>query len=145
VTAAAPRLTFVAKAALAVFLVAELVMIGAGVFLLVQRETGTRVKATVTGCVQTGAGRTETTDCTGTWVVGGALVGGDGRIVVGEVAGATKSDVGKTIDVTLRGDTAYTRSLKLPLLLIGLGLVVPVLAGVAVVNARRRRRRATRD
>ncbi len=141
---AAPRLTFVAKAALAVFVVAEVVMIGAGVFLVVQRETGTRVRATVTGCVQTGAGRTQATDCTGTWVVGGDLVGGDGRVVVGKVDGATRSDIGKTIDVTLRGDTAYTRSLKLPLLLIGLGLVVPALILFAVLNARRRRGRAAR-
>jgi hypothetical protein len=140
---AAPRrgLGLVVKGALVVFLLAELVMIGAGVFLVVQRQTGTRVRATVTGCIRTGAGRTESVDCSGTWVVGGSLLG-EGHIVVGDVDGATQSDVGKTIDVTLRGDTAYTRSLKLPLLLIGLGLVLPVVGLVAVVTGRRRRRAA---
>jgi hypothetical protein len=126
------------KAALAVVALFELAMIGAGVFLIVQRETGTRARATVTDCVERGSSRNRTTHCTGTWVVGGDLVGGNGRVVVGEVDGATSSDIGKTIDVTLRGGTAYTRSLTLPILLLGFGLALPVLVGAGVLNARRR-------
>jgi len=99
-----------------------------GIFFLVQRQTGTRAMATVDECKTHGAGRYERIHCTGTWVVGGSLLDG-GHIVVGSINGADQSDVGKTLDVTLRGDEAYTRGLALPLLLIGLGLV-PVAAAV---------------
>jgi hypothetical protein len=99
-----------------------------GIFFLVQRQTGVRAMATVDECKTHGAGRYERTHCTGTWVVGGSLLDG-GHIVVGSINGADQSDVGKTLDVTLRGDEAYTRGLALPLLLIGLGLV-PVAAAI---------------
>jgi len=109
------------------------VMIGSGVFLLVQRQTGPRASATVADCVRTGAGRYASTHCTGSWVVGGSLLDG-GHVVVGTIDGAETGDVGKTLDVTLRGDTAYTRGLALPLLLIGLGLV-PAAGLVPLVRA----------
>jgi hypothetical protein len=105
------------------------VMIGSGVFLLVQRQTGPRASVTVADCVTSGAGRYASVHCTGSWVVGGSLLDG-GHVVVGTIDGADTSDVGKTIDVTLRGDTAYTRGLTLPLLLIGIGLVPA--AGIAL-------------
>jgi hypothetical protein len=105
------------------------VMIGAGVFLLVQRQTGARALATVGDCVTTGAGRYESVHCTGSWVVGGPLIEG-GHVVVGTIDGADQASVGKTIEVTLRGDTAYTRGLALPIMLIGFGLVPG--AGVAL-------------
>lgn len=107
-----------------VFLMAGL--LGPGIFLLVQRQTGPRASATVGDCVTTGAGRYRRTHCTGTWIVGGSLLDG-GHVVYGTIDGADTSDVGKTIDVTLRGDTAYSRSLTLPLLLIGLGLMPALL------------------
>jgi hypothetical protein len=44
-----------------------------------------------------------------------------GHVVVGSVDGAEQNDVGKTVDVTLHGDTAYTRSLTTPLALIVFG------------------------
>ncbi len=98
-----------------------------GIFFLVQRQTGPRASATVGDCVTTGAGRYASTHCTGSWIVGGSLLDG-GHVVVGSINGADQSDVGKTIDVTLRGDEAYTRGLALPLLLIGLGLVPTAMA-----------------
>ena len=103
-------------------------MIGSGVFLLVQSETGTRAVATVGNCETTGSGKYARTHCTGTWIVGGSLIEG-GHVIWGKIDGADKRDVGKKIDVTLRGDTAYARGLALPLLLIALGFV----PGVAVV------------
>ncbi len=93
-----------------------------GIFFLVQRQTGARASATVDECRTTGAGRYASTHCTGTWIVGGSLLDG-GHVIIGSINGADQSDVGKTIDVTLRGDEAYTRGLALPLLLIGFGLI----------------------
>jgi hypothetical protein len=112
--------------------------IGSGIFLLVQRATGTRAVATVTDCVTTGSARSRRTDCTGTWIAGGPLTQG-GHVVVGTVQGAEQSDVGKKVDVTLRGDTAYVRDLTLPLILIGLGLV-PATAVVNVIIRKTRSR-----
>lgn len=104
-----------------------------GIFFLVQRQTGTRALATVSECETTGAGKYESTHCTGSWIVGGSLLDG-GHVVVGSINGAGQSDVGKTIDVTLRGDEAYTRGLALPLLLIGLSLI-PVATAVLLLRA----------
>ncbi|MDB5073577.1 MAG: hypothetical protein JWM87_4688 [Candidatus Eremiobacteraeota bacterium] len=98
-------------------------MIGPGIFLIVQRETGTRAVATVGDCQVLGTGKHERTHCNGTWVVGGSLLAG-GHVAYGTINGARKDDVGKKLDVTLRGDSAYTRDLKLPAILIGLGLVL---------------------
>ena len=97
-------------------------LIGAGVFLLVQRQTGTRAIATVGECETTGAGKYQTVHCTGTWVVGGPLMDG-GHVIFGTINGVDTDSVGKDIDVTLRGDEAYSRGLALPLLLIGFGLL----------------------
>jgi len=58
---------------------------------------------------------THTTDqCSGSWVVGGSLIG-NGHVVIGDVQGAERRDIGKTLDVTVRGGTAYTRGLGLPI------------------------------
>src|SRR5665213_316305 len=108
--------------ALIVAAVVAVVMIWAGVFLLVQRQTGPRAMATVDDCVTTGSGKYQSTHCTGTWIIGGSLLEG-GHVVVGTINDADQSQVGKTIEVTLRGDEAYTRDLILPLMLLGFGLV----------------------
>ena len=125
--------------------ICALAMIGAGAWLLVQRQTGTRAQATVTQCRTHGAGRYERTHCDGTWLVGGSsLLDPGSRIVVGSVEGADESDVGKTIDVTLTpdGETAYTRDPTVALILIGVGLVPAVgLVWWAFVSAARRRAR----
>jgi hypothetical protein len=111
-------------------------LIGAGVFLLVQRQTGARAQATVGDCVASGAGQYRTVHCTGTWIVGGPLIGGGGHVVWGTISGIDTDAVGKTIDVTLRGDEAYSRGLALPLLLIGFG-IIPIV-GLAFAFWRRR-------
>jgi hypothetical protein len=132
-----------ANALVAFVVVAALACVGGGTFLIVQRETGTRARATVADCVQSGGSRNARTDCTGSWVIGGSLVGGGGHVVVGNIDGAETSDVGKTIDVTVSGGTAYTRSLALPIVLIGLGLVMAVGAGALIRGVRRGTRRAS--
>ena len=111
-------------------------MTAAGVFLLVQRQTGARAQATVDDCVASGAGRYRTVHCTGTWIVGGSLLEG-GHVIVGTIDGVDEDAVGKTIDVTLRGGTAYSRDLTLPLLLIGLGLVPGAVMVYGICVARR--------
>jgi hypothetical protein len=99
-----------------------LAIVGAGIVDLVQDETGTRVEATVTECHGLDTTSTNVT-CTGTWVVGGS-VPGTGHVVVGDISGAHDKDVGKTLPVTIRGGTAYTRGLLLPLILLGVGVLV---------------------
>jgi len=60
------------KFAVGVMLVAGLSLIGGGVFLVVQRETDPRVQATVSDCESVAGGRYgPTTECTGSWVIGG--------------------------------------------------------------------------
>jgi hypothetical protein len=126
------------KALVAVVLVVALASIGGGVFLIVERETGTRAEATVTECVESGGSRLHRTDCTGSWVVGGSLIGGDGHLELGKIEGADSSDVGKAIDVTVSGDHAYTRSLVRPIIFIGSGLLLAALSGLALIGAWRR-------
>jgi hypothetical protein len=124
------------KALVVVALLAALACLGGGVFLIVQRETGTRAQALVTDCAVSG----RATHCTGTWIVGGDLLGGNGQVQVGSVEGATSSDVGNTIDVTVSGDTAYSRSLVLPIMLLVLGLLLTPLTALALIPSRLARR-----
>ncbi|HEV2740125.1 MAG TPA: hypothetical protein VGU66_16210 [Candidatus Elarobacter sp.] len=123
---------------IAIFWAASL--IGPGGFLLYQRQTGARAQATVDDCVVSGAGRWRTVNCSGSWIVGGSLFEG-GHVIVGTIQGVDESSIGKTIEVTLRGDEAYSRELTLPLLLIGFGLV-PAAAAVFILRASRGRRPA---
>ncbi|MGA8246219.1 MAG: hypothetical protein WB797_04880 [Nocardioides sp.] len=112
------------------------VLLGAGTWLLWEREAGTRTRVHVDPCLVQHTGRSDTETCTGSWT-------SHGRVVVGPVDGATSSQEGDTIDVTVRGDTAYSRSPKVALILIGLSLpffIVPVRWVLTSV----RRRRATR-
>lgn len=118
------------------------ILIGPGGFLLFQRQTGARAMATVGDCVVAGGGRWRTVHCTGSWVVGGPLLEG-GHVIVGTIEGVEESSVGKTVEVTLRGNEAYSRGLALPLLLIGFGLV-PAAAAVFILRASRRPREANR-
>jgi hypothetical protein len=97
-------------------------LIGPGIYIIVMQQTGERASVKIDDCEVSGSGRYERTDCTGTWIVGGSLLEG-GHVVVGEIDGAEASDAGKIVDVTLHGDRAYMRSLGLPSLLIGLGLI----------------------
>ncbi|MCP9928726.1 hypothetical protein [Cyanobium sp. CH-040] len=103
-------------------------LVGGGGFLLVQRAVGTRVEARVLECDTSGAiirgASTYRTECIAQWEIGGRLVTG------GFTGGNGASDVGRTVDATVRGDTAYSRSFVLPVVLIAMGLpflALPVL------------------
>jgi hypothetical protein len=113
-------------------------LLGGGGFLLYQRAAGTRVEATVLRCDSTGGmvrgASTYRTECIAEWTI-------DGRTVVGGFSGGNgTSDVGKTVDATVRNGTAYSRSLGLPILLIALG--VPFLLPPLLAVRRRLRGRA---
>jgi hypothetical protein len=111
-------------------------LVGGGGWLLYQRGFGTQVRATVLECETSGnfrrSGSTFRTDCIAEWTL-------DGRTVVGGFTGGNGvSDVGRTVDATVRGDTAYSRSLGLPVLLVALGLPF-LLLPIAAIRGRRRR------
>jgi hypothetical protein len=99
-----------------------LAILGAGIYRLVQNETGTRVDVKVSDCSGVDTRYTHET-CTGSWVIGGSLLAG-GHVVVGVVNGAHAKDIGKTVRATVRGDTAYTLGLLLPILLISFGVLI---------------------
>jgi hypothetical protein len=101
-------------------------LLGGGAFILITQQTGERSTATVTDCEEV---RRSAVTCSGTWIAGGALVGGPGQVVSGTIEGAGSDDLGRTLDVRLSGDRAYTTSLRLPLILIAAGLTAAVLAG----------------
>lgn len=111
--------------------------IGGGSWLLYQRAVGTKVEAKVLACGSSVhwaryAPRISES-CVAEWTI-------DGRTVVGGFNGGNgESDVGKTVTATVRGDTAYSRSLGLPILLILLGL--PFLAILLLPVLRKHRRR----
>ena len=122
----------------AVVLAIPVALVGAGGWLLYQRAYGTRVEATVLACDTSGrvvrGGSTYRTDCIAQWTI-------DSRKVVGGFNGGNgESDVGKTVDATVRGDVAYSRSLILPILLLALGL--PFLALPVLALTRRGHRRS---
>ena len=67
-------------------------------------------------------------------VAGGSLLA-DGRVVTGTVDGADSGDLGHTIDVRLSGGTAYTTSLRVPIILIVIGLALTVFGARLVLVA----------
>jgi hypothetical protein len=113
---------------------------GGGVDLLVKQETGTAAKAQVTDCVGYD-GRYTHVECSGTWIVGGSLLG-NGHVVVGTINGAERGDIGKTINVLLSGGEAYTKSLTTSIVLIAVGLAWAALFGVVMFLIRRASRPA---
>gem|GEM_PF-1666978 len=131
------RKTVVTVAVWALVLAIPASLVGGGAFLLYQRAVGTHVRATVLTCDTSGTvtrgASTYRTECIAEWTI-------DGRTVVGPfVAGDGDSDEGKTLDATVRGGTAYSRSLGLPILLLVLG--IPFLA-IPCFGIRDRVRRA---
>lgn len=121
--------------ALLVVLAIPVATIGGGVYLLYQRAVGTWVEATVIECDVSGgrAGGVSTyrESCIAEWTI-------DGETVVGGLSGGSGGwEPGETVDAAVRGDTAYSRSLGLPILLIALGL--PFLA-ILVLAGRAKRR-----
>jgi hypothetical protein len=74
--------------------------------------------------------------CRGTWTL-------DGRTTTnGIVEGASDDDEGEEIDVRVKGERAYTPSLRLPIILGAIALTVPALAVGSIIQGRRARRRA---
>ena len=115
-----------------------LAVTGGGVWLLYQRAWGTRVEATVLSCGVSGGivsgSSTYRQDCEASWTI-------DGHEVTGPFSGGNgNSDVGKTVDATVRGGTAYSRSLVLPVVLLVLGLPLLVLVLALPVLGRRSQR-----
>lgn len=135
------RLTWFSKACVGFLMLAALGLGGGGVYLGIVQLTGTPARATVTDCVEDpdAVHPSVSDDCTGTWVTGGSLVGGNGHVVVGSISGVDVTDVGKTIDVRLAGGDAYADSAVLPIVLICLGFPLSALCAFTLVQAQRRR------
>jgi hypothetical protein len=79
-----------------------------------RQKTGTPVQASVTAC---SSGRGSQV-CRGSWML-------DGRVHLGEIEGVTRADLGQRIEVRAWDDRAIKPGLRLPiiLLVIGLGFV----------------------
>lgn len=111
-------------------------LVGGGAWLLYQRAVGTQVEATVLSCessvnwVKYAPRISES--CVAEWTI-------DGRKVVGGFNGGNGggSEVGKTLTATVRGDTAYSRSLVLPIVLILLGLPFLIILGAGSLRRKR--------
>ena len=90
------------------------------------QHSGVPGKAKVSDCTQGYNTRYvhKASTCTGSWVVGGSLVFGNGHVEVGEIDGADSGDEGKTIDVRIHGDHATVPDLKTPIALWVLGTPV---------------------
>jgi hypothetical protein len=127
-------MTWFLRGVLIFFVLTAVGLMAGGIFLIIQRQTGTRARATVTECHVVSNGTHASDECSGTWIVGGSLLG-SGHVVIGDVQGAESRDVGKTLDVTVRGDTAYTRGLGLPIGLTAGGLIGAIGLGVLTVKA----------
>lgn len=112
-----------AKKARLLGLSVPMVLIGMGFlaaayFSYVDQNTGPKVMAKVSSCSGSYGRYSSGVHCQATWIVGGALVGGSGHVVVGDLEDADYSDVGHTISVHLHGDTAYPTkdSLRVPII-----------------------------
>jgi hypothetical protein len=116
-------------------------MLGGGIYLGAVQLTGTEAEARITDCHRS-PGRYRSDTCTGTWVAGGSLLEG-GRVVIGTVEGAESDDVGKTLDVRLSGDRAYTKSWTTAVILLAFGVALTAV-GVRLVWMMVRARRAPR-
>ncbi|MGZ6617299.1 MAG: hypothetical protein ACXVFQ_23110 [Solirubrobacteraceae bacterium] len=93
-------------------------------FSYVDQNTGPEVRANVSSCSGSYGRGSSGVVCQATWVVGGALVGGNGHVVFGDVEDAEHSDAGHTISVHLHGNTAYPtkESLRVPIIFLVLAL-----------------------
>jgi hypothetical protein len=104
-------------------------------FSYVDQNTGPEATVRVSDCSGNYGRYSSGVVCHGTWVVGGALVGGNGHVVVGDVQDADDSDAGHTISVHLHGDTAYPtkNSLRVPIIFLVLGLPALYIGARALV------------
>jgi len=123
-------------------LVAFGALLGFGAYLLHQRNTGPHAAVTVTHCEVIDPGPRPSSApheyCRGDWTL-------DGRTYVDKtVQGADLADEGHVIDATVHGDTAYSRDLQTPLILLGVFGTATLLALGGCVTAWRRWWRAPR-
>lgn len=108
-------MTIVINLLVVVVLLIPLVLVGSGGWLLYQRQFGEKVEAKVLSCdFDIGYKRSEQ-HCLARWTQ-------DGVEHVGPIQASGDQEVGETITATVHGDELYSRSLALPLILIGLGL-----------------------
>ncbi len=96
-------------------MVAPFVLVGGGVWLLVQRQLGEKVEAEVISCDIDVGYKTASQHCLARWTE-------DGVERTGPIHASGDQEVGRTITATVRDGELYSRSLALPLILIGLGL-----------------------
>jgi hypothetical protein len=109
-------------------------MVAAGIVQIHNKESGPKVEAKVLSCTRTG-GIHSVDQCTATWVSGGSLVGGDGHVVQGPIDDANSDDIGRTLAVRIRGGQAYTGSLRVPIILIVLGLGIAAVGVLIAIKA----------
>lgn len=108
-------MTVVVNLVVAAVMLVPFVLVGAGAWLIIQRQTGEKVEASVVGCDLDIGYKRAAEYCTATWTI-------DGQEFTGPLNNAGNLEAGDTVTATLRGDELYGRSLVLPLILIGLGL-----------------------
>ena len=116
-------------------LVAFLLVVGAGLIFGAistwhDQHSGTPGKAKVGSCTGHQGRYGGGVHCDGTWITGGSLLAG-GQVAFGPIEGASKSDIGKTIDVRIHGtDHATVPAITTPIVLALLGIPMVVLAFV---------------
>jgi hypothetical protein len=76
-----------------------------------RQKTGTPVQASITSC--SGGRRSQV--CRGSWTL-------DGRVHLGEIEGVSRVDLGKRIEVRAWDDRAIKPGLRLPIILLVIGL-----------------------
>jgi hypothetical protein len=103
--------------ALLLFGLFAIALVGGGVFVIVRQHSGVPVTVTVTECTTARAAQGGSV-CYGSWTV-------DGRTLTGEIEGSGDASVGDEISARATGTRAYTPSLRLPIILITLGVLLP--------------------
>jgi hypothetical protein len=76
--------------------------------------------------------------CRGQWIAGGSLLEG-GRVVTGTIDGVGRGDIGDELAVRASGETAWTVSKRIPVLLIAAGAALALTGVVSGVRGRARR------
>ena len=110
----------VVNVVVAAIMLVPFVLVGSGAWLVYQRQTGERVDAEVIGCDLDIGYKTSSQHCRARWTV-------DGVEHTGPIQGSGDQEAGETVSATLRDGELYSRSLTLPLVLLGLGLPLLVL------------------
>jgi hypothetical protein len=106
--------------------VMTLVFVGGGIYILLVQHNGEHARAEVTDC-EVRRIRQTTQVCYGRWEH-------DGHITFGIIDGANKAKMGKTIDVRLSGGRAYTTSLRLPIILLTIGVLFAAGGAYSVIK-----------